>query len=84
MTYLSDVCFPLAALVWQLMKAYTLSILTKLAGQEGEHPMVDKEVVAWANEKVRRAFKVTTKNICAFVTTRIKLPCYRNNISTIE
>ena len=45
------------------MKAYTLSILTKLAGQEGEHPMVDKEVVAWANEKVGRAFKRTTENI---------------------
>ena len=52
MTYLSDVYFSPTALVWQLMKAYTLSILTKLAGQEGEHPMVDKEVVAWANEKV--------------------------------
>ena len=55
--------FSPTALVWQLMKAYTLSILTKLAGQEGEHPMVDKEVVAWANEKVRQAFKRTTQNI---------------------
>lgn len=35
------------------MKAYTLSILSKLAGdQSGNHPVVDKQVVAWANEKV--------------------------------
>jgi len=42
----------LTALVWQLMKAYTLSILTKLAGQEAGHPVVEREIVAWANEKV--------------------------------
>ncbi len=41
------------ALVWQLMKAYTLSILAKLAGDpSGNHPIVDKQIVAWANEKV--------------------------------
>ncbi|KAK2190670.1 hypothetical protein NP493_70g00021 [Ridgeia piscesae] len=45
------------ALVWQLMKAYTLSILTKLAGQEGEHPIVDKEIVAWANKKLKEGGK---------------------------
>jgi len=40
-----------AALVWQLMKAYTLSMLTKLAGTG--HPIVEKEIIAWVNEKVR-------------------------------
>jgi len=40
----------IAALVWQLMKAYTLSILTRLA--DTGHPIVDKEIVQWANQKV--------------------------------
>jgi len=34
------------------MKAYTLSILTKLAGQDASHPVVEREIIAWANEKV--------------------------------
>lgn len=42
------------ALVWQLMKAYTLSILTRLAGTG--HPIVDKQIVEWANEKVSVLF----------------------------
>jgi len=33
------------------MKAYTLSMLTKLAGQDG-HPIVEREIVAWTNDKV--------------------------------
>lgn len=45
-------CICVLALVWQLMKAYTLSILTKLAGQDAGHPIVEKEIVAWVNEKV--------------------------------
>jgi len=46
------------ALVWQLMKAYTLSILSKLAGDEsGHHPIVDKQIVTWANEKLANAGK---------------------------
>jgi len=32
------------------MKAYTLSILTRLAGTG--HPIVDRQIVEWANEKV--------------------------------
>ena len=45
-------CVLLLALVWQLMKAYTLSILTKLAGQTAGHAIVEREIVAWANQKV--------------------------------
>jgi len=45
------------ALVWQLMKAYTLSVLTKLAGDETGHPIVEKEIVIWANEKLKAAGK---------------------------
>jgi plastin-3 len=43
------------ALVWQLMKAYTLSILTNLTGQN--HPIVDKEIIAWVNDKLKSAQK---------------------------
>jgi len=32
------------------MRAYTLSILTTLAGTG--HPIVEKEIVEWANNKV--------------------------------
>jgi hypothetical protein len=35
------------------MKAYTLSILTKLAGQDAAHPIAEKDIVAWVNDKVR-------------------------------
>jgi len=43
------------ALVWQLMKAYTLSILARLA--DTGHPIVDKEIVEWANTKLESAGK---------------------------
>lgn len=33
------------------MRAYTLSVLTKLAGDDS-HAIVEKEIVAWANTKV--------------------------------
>ncbi|KAI1289981.1 Plastin-1 [Halotydeus destructor] len=48
------------SLVWQLMRAYTLSILTQLAqsdsSQEG-HVVVEKEIVEWANNKLKEAGK---------------------------
>lgn len=37
-------------LVWQVMRAYTLSILQKLA--KSSKPIADKDIVNWANEKV--------------------------------
>lgn len=45
------------ALVWQLMRAYTLSILAQLA--DTGHPIVEKEIVDWANRKLREAGKQT-------------------------
>ncbi|GAV05161.1 hypothetical protein RvY_15333 [Ramazzottius varieornatus] len=39
------------ALVWQLMRAYTLSILTKLA--RSGNPIVEKEIIAWVNKKLK-------------------------------
>lgn len=43
------------ALIWQLMRAYTLSILTQLA-QTG-NPIVEKEIVMWVNKKLADANK---------------------------
>jgi plastin-3 len=41
------------ALVWQLMRAYTLSILTQLAAKDGSaHAVVESEIVEWVNKKV--------------------------------
>jgi len=38
------------AVVWQLMRAYTLSVLQKLAGSA--KPIEDKEIIEWANKTV--------------------------------
>lgn len=43
------------ALIWQLMRAYTLSILTQLA-QTG-NPIVEREIVTWVNNKLASAHK---------------------------
>jgi plastin-3 len=43
------------ALVWQLMRAYTLSILSSLASKDGHgngHAVVESEIVVWVNQKV--------------------------------
>ncbi|KFM74902.1 Plastin-2, partial [Stegodyphus mimosarum] len=46
------------ALVWQLMRAYTLTILTQLANTG--HPVVEKEIVEWVNNKLKEAGKETS------------------------
>lgn len=46
------------ALVWQLMRAYTLSILTRLA--HTGNPIVEKEIVQWVNQKLAGAGKTTS------------------------
>ncbi|GIY35182.1 plastin-2 [Caerostris darwini] len=46
------------ALVWQLMRAYTLTILTQLANTG--HPVVEKEIVEWVNNKLKEAGKDTS------------------------
>lgn len=43
------------ALIWQLMRAYTLSVLSQLA-QTGS-PIVEKEIVQWVNTKLQSANK---------------------------
>uniref|UniRef100_A0A1L8EHD8 Putative ca2+-binding actin-bundling protein n=1 Tax=Haematobia irritans TaxID=7368 RepID=A0A1L8EHD8_HAEIR len=43
------------ALIWQLMRAYTLSILSRLANSG--NPIVEKEIVQWVNSKLTEAGK---------------------------
>lgn len=43
------------ALIWQLMRAYTLSILSQL--HESGSPIVEKEIVNWVNSKLTSAGK---------------------------
>ena len=38
------------ALVWQLMRAYTLSLLDKITGHG--HAMVENGIIEWTNNKV--------------------------------
>ena len=44
------------ALVWQLMRAYTLSILTQLAGGSGQ-TVVESQIIEWTNNKLKDAGK---------------------------
>jgi len=46
------------ALVWQLMRAYTLSLLSKL--NEDGTPIVESEIIAWANNKLASAGKTSS------------------------
>ena len=48
------------ALIWQLMKAYTLSILTKLTNTG--HPIVEKEIIDWINSRLKQGSKSTSIN----------------------
>lgn len=46
------------ALIWQLMRAYTLSILTQLA--HTGNPIVEKEIIQWVNNKLINGQKTTS------------------------
>ncbi|XP_032795189.1 plastin-1 isoform X1 [Daphnia magna] len=46
------------ALIWQLMRAYTLSILTQLA--DTGSPIVEKEIIDWVNNKLAQGKKTTS------------------------
>ncbi|XP_026286397.1 plastin-2 [Frankliniella occidentalis] len=56
------------ALIWQLMRAYTLSVLTQLANTGS--PIVEKEIVTWVNQKLAGAQKSTS--IKSFQDSAIK------------
>lgn len=46
------------ALIWQLMRAYTLSILTQLA--DTGSPIVEREIIDWVNNKLSQGKKQTS------------------------
>ncbi|XP_041984190.1 plastin-2 [Aricia agestis] len=46
------------ALIWQLMRAYTLSVLTRLANTG--NPIIEKEIVQWVNTKLQAAGKASS------------------------
>lgn len=48
------------ALIWQLMRSYTLSILTSLRSTQTNGGIVDKEIVQWANSKLQAAGKTSS------------------------
>ena len=50
--------YPVTALIWQLMRAYTLSILTQLA--DTGSPIVEKEIIDWVNNKLAQGKKTTS------------------------
>lgn len=70
-----------AALIWQLMRAYTLSILTQLANTGS--PIVEKEIVTWVNQKLSGAHKTTSIKsfqVCSItLTSYLTWPCYCYN-----
>jgi len=48
------------ALIWQLMKAYTLSVLTQLKVTEGHSDKeIEKEIIGWANTTLQNAGKTS-------------------------
>ena len=47
------------ALVWQLMRAYTLAILSRMS--DDGHQVVDDEIIVWAKGKV------SSKEICTYI-----------------
>lgn len=46
------------ALIWQLMRAYTLSMLSQLA--ESGSPIVEAEIINWVNTKLKGAGKTSS------------------------
>ncbi|KAK7098895.1 plastin-2-like [Littorina saxatilis] len=45
-------------LVWQLMRAYTLAILSKIA--ENDKPISDNEIIEWVNSKLEKSHRISS------------------------
>lgn len=56
------------ALIWQLMRAYTLSMLSQLA--ESGSPIVESEIITWVNNKLKDAGK--SSSIRSFQDSSVK------------
>jgi len=60
------------ALIWQLMRAYTLSLLSKL-NVDGT-PIVESEIISWANNKLASAGKTSSIKHFQDKTNQTALP----------
>lgn len=59
------------ALVWQLMRGYTLSLLTKISGSDS--PINDKAITEWANGKVSKThLEMKNSNISFVLALKIR------------
>jgi hypothetical protein len=69
-------------LVWQLMRAYTLSVL-KAMSEDGK-PIDDKAITGWANKRVSLLYyKLVIAVLCHIVQCQIcvkDLPCFFTSI----
>lgn len=65
---------PFTGLVWQLMRAYTLSILRQLAG--GDSLINDAAIIEWANAKVNQHVSLSLSFPLSF---SLSLRQFRNN-----
>jgi len=61
------------ALVWQLMRAYTLSLLSKL-NEEDSAPVEDKDIISWANAKLAEAGKSSSITSFQDKTNKTAIP----------
>lgn len=66
---------PFTGLVWQLMRAYTLSILRQLAG--GDSLINDAAIIEWANAKVNQ--HVSLLSLFSSFSFSLSLRQFRNN-----
>ena len=63
------------AVVWQMMRAYTLSVLQRLAGSK--KPISDPEIVDWTNKTLQESGKSTS-------ITGFKDPAISNSMPVID
>lgn len=48
--------FTRLALIWQLMRSYTLTVLAQCT-QSGDHLATDRDIINWVNEKLQSSGK---------------------------
>ena len=66
------------AMIWQLMRAYTLSLLSQL-NTDGT-PIVESEIISWANNKLEEGGK---ENNIKHFQDKVELPLHILVILTI-
>lgn len=54
--YSTQTLFNFLALIWQLMRAYTLTVLAQCT-QSGDHLATDRDIINWVNSKLESSGK---------------------------